>query len=123
MVAATTKAAARKASPIPSRRCASSRSRALLPNPRAPNPTACAATIHIPAISRPSQPARIRIGSAVRWGGRAAVPRGRPLLAGRFLPRPERFCPGRFRPAVFFPDRFCPERLWPDRDVAFLLWP
>ncbi len=128
MVAATTRAAARKASPSPSRRCASSRSRALLPKPRAPKPTACAATIHIPATSRPSQPARIRIGSAVRCGRRPAVPRERPWPAGRFLPGPERFGPGRFFPDRFWPDRFWPDRFWPDRlcpdlDVAFLLWP
>ena len=129
VVAATTRAAARKARPTPSRWCAGSRSRAFFPNRRAPKPTACAATIHRPATSRASQPARIRIGSAVRCRDRAAVPRGRPLLAGRFLPWPDRFWPERFRAERFWAGRFRPERdgpprLWPWRvgaGIAFLL--
>src|SRR6201996_4843824 len=89
MLAASTNATASQSSPIPSRRCSGSRSRALRPIRRAPKPTAPAATIQHAATAWPTQLTRIRIGSRV-WTevgrrGRAVLPRLLPLavLRGR----------------------------------------
>src|ERR1700761_661506 len=78
MLAASTNATASQSSPIPSRRCSGSRSRALRPIRRAPKPTAPPATIQHAATAWPSQLTRIRIGSRDRteagWRPRAVLP-------------------------------------------------
>src|SRR5215471_8628897 len=91
VVAATTRAAPRKARPTPSLRCIGSRSAALRPSARATDPAACATTIHAAVRTRPIHPNRMTNGSVA--GGRCVrrdalrpLPfLGRPLGA---LPRP-----------------------------------
>ena len=80
--AATTTASARSVKPMPSRRCAGSRSRAPCPMRRAVPPTTCAQPIHTPAHHphREGGPARRRDG------GRAAPGRARGAAASRRAP-------------------------------------
>src|SRR5215469_18750299 len=68
VVAATTRAAPRKARPTPSLRCIGSRSAALRPSARAADPAACATTIHAAVMTRAIHPNRMTNGSVA--GGR-----------------------------------------------------
>ena len=76
MLAASTMAIPSQSSPIPSRRCSGSRSRALRPNRRAVKPTIRAAVIHAAARTRATRWNRALTGS--RTGGRRPLPESRP---------------------------------------------
>src|SRR6266567_4315659 len=88
VVAATTRAAPRKARPSPSLRCIGSRSAALRPRPRAAKPAACATSIHAAATARAIHSNRIRNPLLAGCGRRGPRP-----LPRWFPPRPFRAWP------------------------------
>src|SRR5215469_8275342 len=118
--AASTMASPSHARPTPSRRCTSSRSRALCPIRRAAKPAVPATSIHPARAVRKAQPARITTGSLDRVAGvafRAPFFPERPVLLPPLpLPLPALgLPPPRLPPPPAFPR---PEPLAPPRPLA-----